>query len=213
MKEYQRKLIEFLLEEKVLVFGAFQLKSGRTSPYFFNAGLFASGKSLTKLATFYADALLDSEMTYSVLFGPAYKGIPLVAATSVVMFAQHNINASFCYNRKERKDHGEGGQIVGEMHGDVVIIDDVITAGTAIRESMRIIKENSCHLSGVLVALDRQEKGLTELSAIQEIEADYNVKVVSIIKLEHIIEYIADKREYNSVIESICAYRVAYGTK
>lgn len=192
MKAYQKEFIEFAIERGVLKFGEFTLKSGRTSPYFFNAGLFNKGSDLARLGRFYAEALVDSGIDFDVLFGPAYKGIPIATATAVALYDQHNQDTPYCFNRKEKKDHGEGGNLVGSaLEGKVMLVDDVITAGTAIREAMDIVQANGAELSGVLIALDRQEKGKGELSAIQEVERDFGAKVVSIVSLErchHLLE-------------------------
>ena len=174
MKGYQREFIEFALERQVLRFGEFTLKSGRISPYFFNAGLFNTGRDLARLGRFYATALVDSGIEHDLLFGPAYKGIPIATTTAVALYEHHDIDIPYCFNRKEKKQHGEGGSLVGsELKGRVMLVDDVITAGTAIRESMEIIQAHDASLAGVLIALDRQEKGKGELSAIQEVERDF----------------------------------------
>lgn len=184
MKAYQREFIEFALEKEVLKFGEFTLKSGRKSPYFFNAGLFNTGRDLARLGRFYAAALADSGIDYDVLFGPAYKGIPIATTTAVALADHHDVDTPYCFNRKEAKDHGEGGNLVGSaLEGRIMLVDDVITAGTAIRESMEIIKANGADLAGVLVAIDRQEKGKGELSAIQEVERDFGCAVISIVSL------------------------------
>ena len=185
MKDYQRAFIEFALEKQVLKFGEFTLKSGRKSPYFFNAGLFNTGRDLARLGRFYASALTDSKIEFDVLFGPAYKGIPIATTTAVALADHHDIDMPYCFNRKEKKDHGEGGTLVGsELNGRIMLVDDVITAGTAIRESMEIIQAHGADLSGVLIALDRQEKGKAQLSAIQEVERDFNTQVISIVTLK-----------------------------
>ncbi|KAJ3057933.1 hypothetical protein HDU99_007048 [Rhizoclosmatium hyalinum] len=161
IKQYQRDFIKFAIENNVLTFGSFVLKSGRTSPYFFNSGLFKDGQALALLGKYYAAALVDSKLDYNVIFGPAYKGIPLVASTAVALYSNHGVNAPYSFNRKEKKDHGEGGSIVGSaLAGKIVVIDDVITAGTAIRESVDIIKASGAELVGVLISLDRQERGM-----------------------------------------------------
>ena len=170
MKPYQREFIEFAIEQKVLRFGEFTLKSGRVSPYFFNAGLFSSGQALAKLGRFYAAALVEAGVSFDVLFGPAYKGIPLATTTAVALYDHHDIDTPYVFNRKEAKDHGEGGTLVGApLEGNIMIIDDVITAGTAIREVMDIINSAGAKPAGVLIALNRQERGRGELSAIQEV--------------------------------------------
>lgn len=212
MKDYKKKFIEFALSRNVLKFGEFTLKSGRKSPYFFNAGLFNTGEDLAFLGEFYAAALMESAVDYDVLFGPAYKGIPIVAATSIALSTKYNKKAPWVFNRKEAKDHGEGGMLVGsELKGDVVVIDDVITAGTAIRESMDIISKSSANLKCVLIALDRQEKGKNDLSAIQEIENEYKTKVVSIITLNDLISFIENNEDYSQYLDIIRKYRETYG--
>jgi orotate phosphoribosyltransferase len=212
MKDYQREFIEFALEKEVLKFGEFTLKSGRTSPYFFNAGLFNTGRDLSRLGRFYAAALVDSGIEYDVVFGPAYKGIPIATTTVVALNDHHNIDAPYCFNRKEKKDHGEGGSLVGSaLEGRIVLVDDVITAGTAIRESMDIIQAHNAELSGVLIALDRQEKGKGELSAIQEVERDYACKVLSIVTLGDLVTFLADKPEMQQHLENVKTYRKNYG--
>ncbi|WP_371374830.1 orotate phosphoribosyltransferase [Thalassotalea aquiviva] len=212
MKDYQREFIEFALQKNVLRFGEFTLKSGRKSPYFFNAGLFNSGGDLARLGRFYAAALADANIDFDVLFGPAYKGIPIATTTAVALFDHHNLDVPYCFNRKEAKTHGEGGSLVGaELKGKIMLVDDVITAGTAIRESMEIIQNQGAKLSGVLIALDRQEKGQSELSAIQEVERDFNTNVVSIVSLSDVITYLSDKPEMAEHLENAKAYRAQYG--
>jgi len=212
MKAYQQEFIEFALEKKVLRFGEFTLKSGRTSPYFFNAGLFNTGGDLARLGRFYAAALADSNIDFDLLFGPAYKGIPIATTTAVALFDHHNIDMPYCFNRKEAKTHGEGGSLVGSaLEGKVMLVDDVITAGTAIRESMEIIKTHGAELSGVLIALDRQEKGKGELSAIQEVERDFGTQVISIVTLADLITYLEVKPEMAASLASIKQYRQDYG--
>ncbi|MBP8220540.1 MAG: orotate phosphoribosyltransferase [Aeromonadaceae bacterium] len=212
MKAYQREFIEFALSKQVLKFGEFTLKSGRKSPYFFNAGLFNSGRDLAKLGRFYAAALVDAGIPYDVLFGPAYKGIPIASATAVQLAEVHDQDVPWCFNRKEAKDHGEGGNLVGSpLQGRIMLVDDVITAGTAIRESMDIIKANGAELAGVLIALDRQEKGKGELSAIQEVERDYQAKVIAIITLGDLIRYLEEKPEMADSLAQVQAYRAQYG--
>lgn len=212
MQTYQREFIEFALSRGVLKFGEFTLKSGRISPYFFNAGLFKTGGDLAKLGQFYAAALQNSAVKYDLLFGPAYKGIPIATATAVALADKYDQDIPYCFNRKEKKDHGEGGQLVGsELTGDVMLVDDVITAGTAIRESMEIIQAQGANLSGVLIALDRQEKGKAELSAIQEVERDFETQVISIISLTDLIEYLKQAGDKTQELEKVEAYRQAYG--
>ncbi|EHA6958071.1 orotate phosphoribosyltransferase [Vibrio parahaemolyticus] len=212
MKAYQREFIEFALEKEVLKFGEFTLKSGRKSPYFFNAGLFNTGRDLARLGRFYAAALADSGIEFDVLFGPAYKGIPIATTTAVALADHHDIDTPYCFNRKEAKDHGEGGNLVGsDLEGRIMLVDDVITAGTAIRESMEIIKANGADLAGVLVAIDRQEKGKGELSAIQEVERDFGCAVISIVSLGDLITYLEEKGNATEHLEAVKAYRVEYG--
>ncbi|MFP3353186.1 orotate phosphoribosyltransferase [Pseudoalteromonas sp. SIMBA_153] len=212
MKEYQKEFIEFALEKQVLKFGEFTLKSGRTSPYFFNAGLFNTGLDLARLGRFYAAALEDAAIEYDVLFGPAYKGIPIATTTAVALADHYNKDVPYCFNRKEKKAHGEGGSLVGsELKGKIMLVDDVITAGTAIRESMEIIAENGADLSGVLIALDRQEKGKAELSAIQEVERDFNTQVTSIVKLADLISYLEIQGTMDEHLAAVKAYRDQYG--
>ena len=211
MYDYQRDFIEFAIHRNVLRFGEFTLKSGRTSPYFFNAGLFNSGDDLLRLSEAYAAALTRSGLDYDIIFGPAYKGIPL-ATTTAMTLARQGDNRPWAFNRKEAKDHGEGGTIVGApLQGKVLIIDDVITAGTAIRESMAIIESAGATPAGVLIALDRQERGQGELSAIQEVEQNYGIPVISIIRLEQVLEYIQGQPALSAHAENIAAYRAKYG--
>jgi len=211
MQDYQQQFIEFALAQDVLRFGEFTLKSGRVSPYFFNAGLFNSGVALAKLGQFYAQAITDADMQYDVLFGPAYKGIPLASSTAVALAEHHQQDIPYSFNRKEAKTHGEGGNIVGAaLEGDILIIDDVITAGTAIREAMDIINNAGAKAAGVIIALDRQEKGQGELSAIQEVEQNFAIPVISIIKLQDLITYLSQQGN-SEVLENIKAYRDQYG--
>ncbi len=212
MQAYKKAFIEFALARNVLRFGAFTLKSGRTSPYFFNAGLFNTGRDLAMLGQFYAQALVDSNIEFDLLFGPAYKGIPIATTTAVALADKHEIDKPYCFNRKEAKTHGEGGNLVGsELTGRVMLVDDVITAGTAIRESMTLLEQHSASLAGVLIALDRQEKGKGELSAIQEVERDFDTQVVSIVSLTDLISYLRDTPEMSEHLAAIEAYREQYG--
>jgi len=212
MQAYQRDFIRFAIERGVLRFGEFTLKSGRASPYFFNAGLFNTGVALAQLGRFYASAVVDSGISFDVLFGPAYKGIPLAAATAIALAEQHGRDLPWCFNRKEAKDHGEGGTLVGApLTGRALIIDDVITAGTAIREVMQIIDAQGAQAAGVLIALNRQERGKGELSAIQEVERDFSIPVVSIVSLEQVLEYLAGDAQLKQHLGAVEAYRAQYG--
>lgn len=212
MQAYQKAFIEFALERNVLKFGQFTLKSGRVSPYFFNAGLFNTGNDLAKLGQYYAQTLLDANIEFDVLFGPAYKGIPIATTTAVALADKHNVDTPYCFNRKEAKTHGEGGSLVGSpLTGRIMLVDDVITAGTAIRESMLLIEQHKASLAGVLIALDRQEKGNGELSAIQEVERDFNTQVVSIICLRDLVEYLKDKPDMATHLANIEQYRQDFG--
>ena len=214
MKPYQRDFIEFAIEQNVLRFGEFTLKSGRVSPYFFNAGLFSSGQALAKLGRFYATSLMEANVPFDVLFGPAYKGIPLATTTAVALYDHHNVDTPYVFNRKEAKTHGEGGSLVGApLAGNVMIIDDVITAGTAIREVMAIIQQANALPAGVLIALDRQERGQGALSAIQEVERDFGMPVISIVSLNDIMTYLAeqDSPEFAKHLDAVKAYRIQYG--
>jgi orotate phosphoribosyltransferase len=210
MRDYQKDFISYALECGVLKFGQFHLKSGRTSPYFFNTGLFNTGAQLGRLGQFYAQALIQSGVKPDVLYGPAYKGIPLVSATAIAYAQLTGADIPFSFNRKEAKDHGEGGSLVGApLHGQVLILDDVITAGTSVRESVDIIKNAQATPAGVLIALDRQEKGQHELSAIQEINERFNMPVIAIISLENIIAYLS--AEDSEQLDAIKAYQRLYG--
>lgn len=215
ISNYKKQFLEFAISMNVLRFGEFRLKSERLSPYFFNAGLFSDGESLTRLGRFYSTALLESGIGFDILFGPAYKGIPLVSATAISLKTDHGVNVPYAYNRKEIKDHGEGGQLVGApLQGKVIIIDDVITAGTAVREAFELLETEApagTQVTGVLVAIDRQERGEGKLSAIQEIEREYGVPVISIIKLEQIIEFLEADGQFRVELESMRRYRVEYG--
>ena len=210
---YQQKFLEFAIQTGVLAFGEFQLKSGRISPYFINAGLFNSGRTLARLGQFYGAALLASDIEFDLLFGPAYKGIPLVSATAIALHLDHGIDVQYAFNRKEIKDHGEGGQLVGaELKGKVVIVDDVITAGTAIREVMELLSKSPVEVTGVLFAIDRQERGKGDLSAIQEVEREYGVSTVSVVKLRHIIDYLGSTGQFDEELRLVSRYRDEYGT-
>jgi orotate phosphoribosyltransferase len=212
MKPYQQNFIEFALQSGVLRFGSFTLKSGRISPYFFNSGLFNTGGSLAKLGQFYAQAITESELNFDLLFGPAYKGIPLASTTVVALAEHHQRDVPYVFNRKEAKDHGEGGQLVGaELKGKVLIIDDVISAGTSVRESVDIIKTQGASPAGVIIALDRQEKGQTSHSAIQQVEIDHQIPVISIICLADLLNYLKGNPELSQHLSAVEAYRQRYG--
>ncbi len=211
MSSYSQEFLKFAIEQNVLKFGHFTLKSGRQSPYFFNAGLFNSGKSLAALAGFYAQAIQASGLEYDLLFGPAYKGISLAATTSMALYQQYQLDIPFCFNRKEIKDHGEGGVLVGApLKGKVLLIDDVITAGTAIRESLALIRKHGAEPVGVVVALDRQERGLRNLSAIQELEQQENIKIISISNLSEMMEYLKTQGAFET-LQVVKDYREHYG--
>jgi len=214
MQAYQHDFIDFALSRNVLKFGEFELKSGRKSPYFFNAGLFQRGSDLARLGRFYAQAIQTATVEFDVLFGPAYKGIPLVSTTAVALADHHHVDKPWCFNRKEAKDHGEGGLIVGApLQGRVLIIDDVITAGTAIRETMTLLEQSGAQAAGVVVALDRQERGQGELSAIQEIEQQYGIKVTPIICLNDLISFLQQTPRLQTHASHIEEYRQRYGVK
>ncbi|SPT72157.1 Orotate phosphoribosyltransferase [Anaerobiospirillum thomasii] len=212
MQEYQKKFIDLSLEKGVLKFGSFVLKSGRTSPYFFNAGLFCTGEDLATLGSCYAQALINADIDYDMLFGPAYKGIPLACATAMALSSEHNINKPWCFNRKEAKDHGEGGNLVGaKLCGNVVLIDDVITAGTAIRESYNIIKSTGSTFKAAVIALNRQEKGQGEQSAIDEVKSSLGIDVVSIITFDDLLTYIEQDGTLGVFKDDMHEYRERYG--
>ena len=212
MEQYKRDFIEFALSRNVLKFGEFTLKSGRKSPYFFNAGLFNTGADLARLGEFYAAAIQASAVDFDVVFGPAYKGIPIGTSVSVALFNRYGIDKPVCFNRKEVKDHGEGGNLIGSpLQGKILLVDDVITAGTAIRESMELISTNQAELAAVLIALNRKERGKGELSAIQEVERDYQCQVLSIINLDDLMQFIEQDPRYSSHLPEMRAYRAEFG--
>lgn len=212
MHDYQREFLDFAIATNVLRFGEFKLKSGRISPYFFNAGLFNTGGALARLGRYYAAAVQDSGLQFDVLFGPAYKGIPLAAACAIALADQHGRDVPYCFNRKEAKDHGEGGNTVGApLQGRILVIDDVITAGTAIRESMQIIAGAGARAAGVVIALDRQERGSGALSAIQEVQQRYGIPVVSIVNIDNLETYLAAQARQTDALEAIRTYRAQYG--
>lgn len=214
MHDYQQDFIRFCLDRGVLRFGEFTLKSGRVSPYFFNAGLFNTGASVLALGRYYARTLVESSIRYDMLFGPAYKGIPLVTACAAALADGFDLDTPFAFDRKEVKDHGEGGRIVGApLAGRVMIVDDVITAGTAIRESTSLIAEAGATAAGVLIALDRQERGQGDISAVQEVEQALGAPVVSIIGLADLIVHLEDDPEHGSHLPAMQAYRQRYGVR
>ena len=212
MEKYQQEFIQFATGINALCFGEFKLKSGRISPYFFNSGLFNTGASLARLGQYYAAAIVNTGIEFDLLYGPAYKGIPLAAATAVSLATDHNIDIPYAFNRKEAKDHGEGGMIVGSpLKGRVLIIDDVISAGTSVRESVEIIKASGATAAGVVISLDRQERGKGDTSAIQEVERDYGLTVTSIVSLTQLIEHLASQPDKENELTAIKAYRDQYG--
>lgn len=213
METYQTAFIELAQRHQVLKFGEFTLKSGRSSPYFFNAGAFDSGGALAALGRCYAQCIVDAGIEFDVLLGPAYKGIPLAAATAIALADHHGRDVPFAYNRKEAKAHGEGGVLVGApLRGRVLVIDDVITAGTAVREVIEMIVDAGAQLAGVAIGLDRQERGAGDLSAIQEIEATHGIPVISIVSMRHIIDYLeAQQGDHEQSLRDMRAYRDLYG--
>ena len=213
MENYKQNFIQMSIDIGALKFGEFELKSGRVSPYFFNMGLFSSGRSMKNIGDFYAAALEESNLEYDMLFGPAYKGVPLVSVLSSSLFVNHEKDVSFVYNRKEKKEHGEGGQIVGpSLAGKIVIVDDVITAGTAIKEASKMIIEAGAEISGILIALDRQEKGAGDSSAVQEVSQGLGVPVISIANLDQILSYVKNSpSELGDYVNRIEGYREKYG--
>ncbi|MDG2942086.1 orotate phosphoribosyltransferase [Exercitatus varius] len=212
MQDYKIEFIKFALDRNVLRFGEFTLKSGRVSPYFFNAGLFNTGADLARLGEFYAAAIQANQLNYDVIFGPAYKGIPIGTTVSVALFNRFGLDKPVCFNRKEAKDHGEGGNLIGSpLQGKVLLVDDVITAGTAIREAMDIIAQNGATLGAVLIALNRKERGKGELSAVQEVERDYQCRVLSIIDLDDLLAFLETDSRYNQYLPAMKAYREQFG--
>lgn len=212
MQDYQRRFIELALDKGVLKFGSFILKSGRVSPYFFNAGSFCTGADLAVLGSCYAQALINSGLSFDVLFGPAYKGIPLACATAMALATEHGINVPWCFNRKEIKDHGEGGSLVGAtLGGDVMLIDDVITAGTAIHEADGIIRKAGANFKAACIALNRQEKGNGDISAIDEAKGDLGIDIISIICFDDLMQYLNDDPLLKSHLPVMERYREAYG--
>ena len=214
MHDYQRAFIEFALEHDVLTFGSFTLKSGRTSPYFFNAGAVDTGAGLAALGSFYAAAVVEDGVDVDVILGPAYKGIPIAAATAIQLAQEHGRDVPWCFNRKETKDHGEGGLVVGApLAGRVLVVDDVITAGTAIREVVEIVSGAGAEVAAVLVAIDRQERGTGELSAVQQVEQDLGVRVQAIVTLDDVVEYLVETGEHAGHLDAMRAYRAEHGAR
>jgi orotate phosphoribosyltransferase len=213
MSNFRQDFIRFAIQQNVLCFGEFQTKAGRSSPYFFNAGLFNDGEALRNLSQFYAQAILASEVHFDMLFGPAYKGIPLVTGAAIAL-AEQGRNVAYCYNRKEAKDHGEGGMTVGaKLQGRVLIIDDVISAGTSVRESIELIRAEGAQPCGVVIALDRLERGQSELSATQEVQRNYDIPVISIATLDDLLGYLRDEGERVQNLTAVQSYRDRYGVK
>ncbi len=212
MKDYQLEFLDFAIGTGVLRFGEFVLKSGRVSPYFFNTGLFNTGEALMRLGRYYARAILDAEIGFDMLYGPAYKGIPLVAATAIGLADRHDRSVPYCFNRKQAKDHGEGGVTVGApLVGRVLIIDDVITAGTAVRESVGIIEAAGAQPVGVAISLDRQERGTGDTSAVQEVREQLGLQVASIAALEQIIAYLEQRPDTADMLAQVQRYESEYG--
>jgi len=213
MKPYQSEFIEYAITQDVLQFGEFKLKSGRISPYFFNSGLFNNGEQLSKLGNFYADAIQADNIEYDMLFGPAYKGIPLVSSVAISLANKYNKVVPYSFDRKEAKDHGEGGIIVGSpLTGKVLIIDDVITAGTSVKYSVELIQKNNARPIGVMIALDRQERGQGELSAVEEAKQSFGLSFASIITMENLIEFLNGRNSMDNHVDAIRAYKDEYGT-
>lgn len=212
MQAYQREFIDLALELGVLRFGEFTLKSGRESPYFFNAGLFNTGYAAARLGRYYAAAIVDAEIEFDMLFGPAYKGIPIATVTAAALAEQYDIDVPYAYNRKEAKAHGEGGSVVGgPLEGRVLIVDDVITAGTAVREAYQLIAATNAEIAGLAISLDRQERGQGPLSAVQELKTSLGIPIISIIQLKDLIQAIEESSEYGEFLDPVLEYRRKYG--
>jgi orotate phosphoribosyltransferase len=214
MRAYKSEFLELALELGVLRFGEFTLKSGRVSPYFFNAGLFSSGYAAAKLGRYYASAIAESGVEFDMLFGPAYKGIPLATLAAAALAEHHDVDVPYAFNRKEAKGHGEGGSIVGApLAGKVLIVDDVITAGTAVREAARIIASAGAEVAGLVISLDRQEIGRDSRSAVQELEQSLGIPVISIVQLEDLVDLLEESEEYAEFLEPVVKYRRQYGSE
>jgi orotate phosphoribosyltransferase len=212
MQDYQKEFIEFAIKKEVLRFGEFKLKSGRISPYFFNSGLFNDGESLYRLGEYYAKTIKSSGIPFDIIFGPAYKGIPLAVSIAIALDLNYKQSVPYSFNRKEEKDHGEGGSLLGApLKGKVLIVDDVITAGTSIKESVGIIEEAGARAAGVIIALDRQETGGNGRSAIQEVETSFSIPVISIISLELLIEFLEKSADFTPYLDKIREYQQTYG--
>ena len=212
MRAYKKEFIDLALELGVLRFGEFTLKSGRVSPYFFNAGLFSTGYAAARLGRFYAAAIAEADIGFDVIFGPAYKGIPLAALTAASLAEQYDIDVPYCYNRKEAKAHGEGGSVVGaQLAGRVLIVDDVITAGTAVRDAYQVITSSGATIAGLAISLDRQERGQGSLSAVQELKSTLGIPVISIVQLDDLIDILEESEDYAQHLDPVLAYRRKYG--
>jgi len=212
MRAYKKEFIDLALELGVLRFGEFTLKSGRVSPYFFNAGLFSTGYAAARLGRFYAAAIAEADIGFDVIFGPAYKGIPLAALTAASLAEHYDIDVPYCYNRKEAKAHGEGGSVVGaQLAGRVLIVDDVITAGTAVRDAYRLITSSGAAIAGLAISLDRQERGQGSLSAVQEFRSSLGIPVISIVQLDDLIDILEESEDYAEHLDPVLAYRRKYG--
>jgi len=212
MRAYKKEFIDLALELGVLRFGEFTLKSGRVSPYFFNAGLFNTGYAAARIGRFYAAAIAEANISFDMIFGPAYKGIPLAALTAASLAEHYDIDVPYCYNRKEEKAHGEGGSVVGApLQGQVLIVDDVITAGTAVRDAYRVITSSGAAIAGLAISLDRQERGQGSLSAVQELKSSLGIPVISIVQLDDLIDILEESEDYTEHLDPVLAYRRKYG--
>jgi len=212
MRAYKKEFIDLALELGVLHFGEFTLKSGRISPYFFNAGLFSTGYAAARLGRFYAAAIAEADIGFDVIFGPAYKGIPLAALTAASLAEHYDIDVPYCYNRKEAKAHGEGGSVVGaQLAGRVLIVDEVITAGTAVRDAYQVITSSGATIAGLAISLDRQERGQGSLSAVQELKSSLGIPVISIVQLDDLIDILEESEDYAQHLDPVMAYRRKYG--